>query len=226
MFSWKNKKKNKSKFSKDMSDPDRYLDLAIANNNKRKIIYSLILLLAFVLFILGTVTVRTNTRVYIVEKEGNNYTYFGYVNDLTRQTYNPDDNSLIFFMDNFVKKIRTLSTDLVLYKKNYDESKFFVNSRSNGKLEDILTENDYRGKIENRYAVDIDILSTLRLSPSSFQVRWIEKIYDQGGREISRELLVGVFQYEIKKPKNVDSIKINPLGMIITDLNISVEKKF
>ena len=78
--------------------------------------------------------------------------------------------------------------------------------------------------IENEYAVDIEILSTLRFSDKSFQVRWIEKIYDKSGKLQSSDTLVGVLQYELKEPKNKEMVLKNPLGIIITDLSMSIEK--
>ena len=35
--------------------------------------------------------------------------------------------------------------------------------------------------------------------------------------------MVGILKYEIKKPKNKETILVNPLGIIITDLSISKE---
>lgn len=217
--------KKKKKDNIDISSPDRYSNLAIRVKNLQRVIFSLFLIIIFLITILGVITFKNVTKVYIVEKEGNNYTYFGYVNDLTKEVYNPDDNSLIFFINSFVQKARFLPTDLVLYKKNQKELGYFLNSKTIKKLDHLLNEEgQYPELIKRGYVVDINILSTLRLSTSSFQVRWIEKIFDQHGKLVFENLMVGVFKYEVKAPNSKEIITINPLGLLITDLSISQEK--
>lgn len=217
--------KKKKKDNIDMSSPDRYADLATRIKNLQRVIFSLLLIIVLLVTILGIITFKNNTKVYVVEKSGNNYTFFGHVNDLTKTTYNPDDNSLIYFINSFVNKSRFLPTDLVLYKKNQKELGYFLNSKSINKLDYILNEEaQYPELIKRNYVVDIDILSTLRLSTNSFQVRWNEKIFDQHGKLAFENLMVGVFKYEIKAPNSKEAIIVNPLGIIITDLSISKEK--
>ena len=43
MFNWRNKNKKQTNAAIENTSPDRYLDLAKANDNKRKIIFSLII---------------------------------------------------------------------------------------------------------------------------------------------------------------------------------------
>ncbi len=222
MFGWG--KKTKTKTNIEQSAPDRYHKLAIANRNKQRIIYSLLVICTFLVMILGYVSFKSNTRVYVVEKEGNNYTYFGYVNDLTSKVYNPDDNSLVFFLNNFIRKSRFLPTDLVLYKNNQKELGYFLNRKSSGKLDDVLTKDNYPEMINAEYAIDIQILSTLRVSPESFQIRWVEKLYDKAGKNVSNNQMVAFLRYEIKKPTSKEAILNNPLGIVITDLSMSEEK--
>lgn len=216
-------KKKKDNIEK--SSPDRYGDLAIRVKNQQRVIFSLLIIITFFLMIFGMMSFKNNTKVYIVEKEGNNYTYFGYVNDLTRTTYSPNDDSIIFFINNFVNKARFLSSDLVLYKKNQKELGYFLNSKSINKLDYILNEEyNYPDLIKKSYVVDVEIISTLRATKDTFQVRWREKIYDQAGRMLNDRSMVGLFKYEIKDPTSKEAIISNPLGLLITDISISTEK--
>lgn len=220
MFFKKNKKDNI-----DSSSPDRYANLAIRIKNLQRVITSLLLIITLLITILGTITFKNNTKVYVIEKDANNYTFFGSVNDLTKITYNPDDNSLIYFVNSFVNKARFLPTDLVIYKKNQKELGYFLNSKAIAKLDHILNqEYQYPELIKKEYVVDIEILSTLRYSPTSFQVRWIEKIFDKHGKLFIERPMVGLFKYEIKSPNTKEAIIANPIGLLITDLSISSEK--
>ena len=184
----------------------------------------MLIVIILLIIILGTISFKNNTKVYIVEKDHNNYTYLGYVNDLTKEAYNPDDNSIEYFLNDFIKKARFLSTDLVLYKKNQQSLGYFLeNMKVAKKLDESLEEAEYPIMIKSNFAVDVELVSTLRVSPESFQIRWWEIVYDENGKLLSRDLMVGILKYEIKKPKNKETILVNPLGIIITDLSISKE---
>lgn len=223
MFSWKNKVKGKGTFDTVQSNPDRYLNLAKANNNKMKIIFLLLATNVLCLVILGASTIFRMKDVYIVEKEGNNYSFFGKVNDLTKEVYNPDDNSIIYFLHNLIRKNRALSKDLILYKNNRYEAGFFLGKAASKKLDKILTDDTYPAYIESGFTIDVDIVSSIRLSQQTLQVRWTEKIYKDGS--LVHELFkVGVFKYSIQKPTSKEMILYNPLGLVITDLSITDEK--
>lgn len=96
--------RKKTKISIERTSPDRYADLAAISRNKQRVIYSLLIVIILLIIILGTISFKNNTKVYIVEKDHNNYTYLGYVNDLTKEAYNPDDNSIEYFLNDFIKK--------------------------------------------------------------------------------------------------------------------------
>lgn len=223
MFSWESKSKKK-KTQIEQTSFDRYLDLVKANKNKQKVILSLMLIIVFLVTIIGIVTFKNNEKVYIVEKNGNNYTFFGKVNDLTKSVYKPDDKSLIYFLNDFIIKARALPTDLVLYKENQKGLGYFLTKKSIAKLDQSLENYKYSEMIEKEFAVDIEILSTLRLTDQSFQVRWLEKIYDKNGKLKSDKVMVGALKYLLKEPKNKEMILKNPLGIVIEDLSISEEK--
>ena len=223
MFNWRNKNKKQTNSEIENLSPDRYLDLAKANDNKRKIIFSLIILQLFSLVIIGQLSFRNNIRTYVIEKDNNNYTILGYANDLSSKLYQADDKSVAYFINNFVRKSRYLSSDLVLYKKNYEEIMFFMTDSTNNKLEQALIDSGYREKIKEKKTVDIEILSTLKLTNDTYQVRWIEKTYDEYGKLRSRDLMVGVYTYKFTNPKNKEMIKYNPLNILITDISQSKE---
>lgn len=218
------RKKKKTKTKIEMTSPDRYADEAIKSKNKQRIIYSLLIIVALLVACLGIVSFKNNTKVYIVEKDHNNYTYFGYVNDLTKKTYNPDDASIEYFLNDFIKKARFLSTDLVLYKKNQQSLGYFLEHKTAKKLDKTLDDAEYPLMIKSNFAVDIEIISTLRISPESYQIRWWESVYDENGKLLTKDLMVGVLKYVIREPKNKEAILVNPLGIIITDLSISKEQ--
>lgn len=224
MYSWKPTSKRKEKDPLENASPDRYGDLAKMLKNKQRVIYSLFILVAFLITIIGSALFRSRVEVLVVEKDHNNYTYLGKVDDLTKQNYNPDDKSLEYFLYNFVTKARFLPTDLVLYKKNQQDLGYFLSSKSLKKLDALLEQDGYADMIAKSFVVDVELISMLRLSPETYQVRWFEKVYDTKGVMITQNVMVGMLRYEIRKPTSKEAILQNPLGIVITDLSISKEK--
>jgi len=224
MFSFKPKKKDVTPEKIEQMKEDRYLNLARANNNKTRIIFFMLLLQLVSLSILFSVSYKTTIQTYIVERSDNDYTVLGYANDLSGK-YTPSEQQIIYFINNFVRKSRNLSSDLVLTKKHYDELAFFLNSSSNRKFLAFLNADGYNEKIEKRNTVDIEIISTLKLTANSYQVRWQEKIFDNQGRMIGDNVLVGIYRMEIVSPRNAEAIKHNPIGLLIVDINQSLERQ-
>lgn len=225
MFSWKNNYKKNRTFSKEILPIDRYFDIAKANDNKRRIIYILLLLQLFSLTIIGLNSFKTNIKTYIIEKNGNNYVNLGYANNLSMKKYEPNKKAVEYFINEFVIKSRFLSSDLVLFKKNNNEISYFMNVKTSRKIEKYLIDSGYREKIKNKETVDINLLSTLQLTSNTYQVRWIEKTYNEIGEIIEQNLMVGVYKINFISPKSKESISYNPLGILITDVSQSVEKK-
>lgn len=225
MLSWKGKKKETTSKKEDQMNQDRYLNLARANNNKTRIIFFLLLLELITLFIVFSVSYKTNIRTYVIERSDNDYTVLGYANDLSDKGYTPSEQQIVYFVNNFVRKSRTLSSDLVLTKKHYDELAFFLNSSANKKFLSYQTNDGYNEKINKKNTVDIEIISTLKLTKNSYQVRWNEKIFDNTGKLIGDNVLVGIYKIEITVPKSTEAIKYNPIGMLIVDISQSIERQ-
>ncbi|MCF0163470.1 MAG: type IV secretion system protein [Fusobacterium necrophorum] len=225
MISFKPSQKKKYLDKLEQASPDRYGDLSKQIQNQRRNIYALLILIAFLVMTLASLAWKSNIEVLVLEKDHNNYTYLGVVHDLTKETYKPDDSSIEYFLNNFIVKSRFLPTDLVLYKKNQRELGFFLSTKSIKKLDETLENDGYPEMITKNFAIDIELISILRLSKETFQIRWFEKTYDSKGNLVKKEVMVGMLRYEIQKPSRKEIVLVNPLGIVITDLSFSREKK-
>ncbi|MBR8700486.1 MULTISPECIES: type IV secretion system protein [unclassified Fusobacterium] len=224
MFNWKNNKKGKTKTNLEMMEPDRYLKQAIALKNQKKFSYCLLLVIVLLITILGKISFFNDTKIYVIEKDHNNYSYLGRVNDLTKANYNPTDNDLIYFMNDIVKKMRYLPSDLIVFGKNRNDLSYFLSDRSVNKLKGYDEAYNYAKMKEDNVVLDIEPLSSIRLSNKTFQLRWVEHIYNSKGYEVANRLMVGAFNYKISDPKNQSSVLVNPLGIEISDFSITEEK--
>lgn len=223
MFNWKNTK-SKKKTNLDMMDSDRYLKISKSLHNQKKVNLILLLIIILLTVILGKVSFSNNTKTYIVEKDHNNYTYLGNVQDLTKTNYNPSDNDLVYFLNLVVKNMRFLPSDLVLFEKNRVMVNSFLTQPAIKKMKTLDERYDYERMKKENAVVDIEPISTIRVSSQAFQIRWIERVYSVKGVEIASRLMVGFFKYEISSPTSQNSILSNPLGIKILDMSISEEK--
>jgi len=69
-------------------------------------------------------------------------------------------------------------------------------------------------------SVWVEVTSVVRASDSSFQVRWLERVFESG---ISKEMraLTGIFTIVLSPPRTADAIRKNPLGIYVHAFNWS-----
>lgn len=223
MFNWKSNDKKK-KTNLEMQEPDRYYKQVVALQNQKKINISLLTIIILLIIILGKITFFYQTRVFIVEKDHNNYTYLGNVHNLTKQIYNPSDKDLIYFMNKITKNMRFLPADNVVLGKNRQELNYYLSPEAKQKLLGYDKEFNLVNLQKKGVVMDIVPISAIRLSAGTFQLRWVEKMYDVKGAEINSNLMVGIFKYKIEPPTSSDQILNNPLGINIINFSITQEK--
>src|SRR5437867_516 len=73
------------------------------------------------------------------------------------------------------------------------------------------------------YIVEVDSLGAamtilLRLSPTSWQLRWTEEQRGLDGPLLGKSQWEGIVTTEVVPPASEDTILVNPLGLYVTDL--------
>lgn len=222
MFNWK--KKEKKTTNLEMQEPDRYYKQVKALQNQKRINFSLLGIIVLLVVILGKTVFFYQTKVYIVEKDHNNYSYLGNVADLTKTSFKPQDKDIVFFLNDIVNKMRYLTSDRVVIGKNRRQLNYFLSETARNKLSSYDAQYQYDALQEKGTVVDIEPISVIRLSKSTFQLRWIERLYNIKGQLIGERLLVGAFKYSVIPPKDESTILNNPIGLEIEDFSISQEK--
>lgn len=221
MFNWKGKKKKATNL--EMQEPDRYYNQLLALKNQKKINLSLLVIIVLLVVLLGKITFFYHTKVLIIEKDFNNYTYLGSTRNLSRTNFNPKDTDIIYFLNKAVEKMRYLPTDKVVLGKNREELNFFLSSKAKKKLSSVDNDTGINELHKKGFVIDIEPISSIKLSESTFQLRWNEKVYDVKGEKIAENLMVGAFEYQIDVPNSEKMILANPIGLFIKDFSIKVE---
>ena len=135
------------------------------------------------------------------------------------ESYKPSDAQIAFHLARFVDNVRALSIDPVVIRQNWLKAYDFVTDRAAVTLNEYARDNDPFARV-GREAVAVEVTSVVRASDSSFQVRWLERIFEGGALKDTRRL-TGLFSLVITPPKTVDAVRKNPLGIYVHTFNWS-----
>ena len=133
------------------------------------------------------------------------------------ESYKPNDAQIAFHLARFVDNVRALSIDPVVIRQNWLKAYDFVTDRAAVTLNEYARDNDPFARV-GREAVAVEVTSVVRASDSSFQVRWLERIFEGGALKDTRRL-TGLFSLVITPPKTVDAVRKNPLGIYVHTFN-------
>jgi type IV secretion system protein VirB5 len=134
--------------------------------------------------------------------------------------YQPTVMQKEYFISNFIKLIRQVPMDPVAAKQNWLSAYYYLTKRSSKLLDNFLKEHNPLA-ILGKKTVSIKISDINPVSNKTFHVNWSEKIIDVTGEEEQEQNFSGVFTIMVKQPTTEQAILHNPLGIYITDFNIS-----
>jgi type IV secretion system protein VirB5 len=134
-----------------------------------------------------------------------------------------DDRIIIARLADFIINVRTVYSDpaatMTCVKRAYNS----IAGKSPGqtKLDTWFRQNN--PLIKKGQTVSVHVHSVLRLAPNentSWEIEWSEKTYLQG--ELATERFYkGIFIIEMRPPTSVSEIMLNPLGVFISDFDIT-----
>ncbi|MEH6489059.1 conjugal transfer protein TrbF [Hyphomonas oceanitis] len=137
--------------------------------------------------------------------------------------YEPTDAQIAYHLANFVTNTRSVSIDPVVVRQNWLKAYAYATDRAAATLNDYARDNDPFADIGHR-SVSIDVTSVVRSSDDSFTVRWRETAF-RNGAEIDRSHHTGIFSIVIDPPRDVETLRANPLGLYVHGLNWSQDHK-
>jgi type IV secretion system protein TrbF len=137
------------------------------------------------------------------------------------ESYEPSDAQIAAELARFIEHVREVSIDAVVVKQNWLKSYDYATDRAAQTLNDYARENDPFAKIGQR-SVSVEITSVVRASPSSFQLRWREKAFENGSLA-GTQSFTGVLTIVSKPPRDAATLRANPLGIYVNAINWSRE---
>jgi type IV secretion system protein VirB5 len=137
------------------------------------------------------------------------------------RAYSPTDAQIAYHLARFVENVRSLSIDPIVVRRNWLAAYDFVSDRAAITLNGYARENDPFARI-GKETIAVEVVSVVRATESSFQVRWIERRYEGGAVKDTRRM-TGLFSIVVKTPDTPELIAKNPLGIYVHAFNWTPE---
>lgn len=131
------------------------------------------------------------------------------------------DVQLAYQLGRFVTNFRSKSIDPVVIKQNWLDAYAFASGPARQTLNDQANRSDPFADIGHQ-AVSVEINSVVRLTGTSFQVRWTERSYTDGTLGTT-DRYVGVLTLAERPPRTEAELRANPFGFTIDAITFTHE---
>jgi type IV secretion system protein TrbF len=194
---------------------DRYLDLA----RERRLWQTVAGAELGVLLILAggfvSLSLQHKTVPYVVEVDSLGAALA--IKPVANGAHVTDERIIRYQLATFVRGARQVMTDRVAMKKVLEQVYAYTRGGARTFLDDHYRANN-PFEVAKTYVVVPTVTSLLRLSPTSWQVRWTEEQRALDGQMLGKSQWEGVITVEIAPPTSDDVIQMNPLGLYVTEL--------
>jgi type IV secretion system protein TrbF len=146
-----------------------------------------------------------------------------YVGEIGTAELKRPDESIKFYLNEFVANIRKVSTDKYVVNENLNKSFKFVTSTAANILKRMLNENDPFSRAEKE-RVDVVVDSIIHITKDAWQVDWLERVFTSEGMMKGSQRYRGIFSLYFTDPTK-EQQNLNPLGIFIDDFEIQQLKK-
>jgi type IV secretory pathway TrbF-like protein len=135
------------------------------------------------------------------------------------ENYRPSDAQIAFHLARFIENVRSLSIDPVVVRQNWLRAYDYATDRAAITLNEYARDHDPFAGI-GRITVAVEIASVVRASDTSFQVRWLERSFENGAAKDAKRF-TAILSIVIAPPRTAEAVRKNPLGIYVHALNWS-----
>ena len=137
------------------------------------------------------------------------------------EAYVPTDAQIANHLARFITDVRALPLDPIVVRQDWLEAYDYATDRGAAVLNEYARVNDPFAKV-GKQSVAVEVTSVVRASPGSFQLRWIERRYENGALAAT-ERWTAILSIVLQPPGNEPQLRKNPLGIYVNGLNWSRE---
>lgn len=187
---------------------------------------SLGLLLTCIVLSIGLIIQSTKSTVipYVVtvDKNTGEVTNAG---TLIANEYTPQQAEIKYFLREFIRNTREVPLDPVIYKNNWAKAYGYMTEAAGIKMNAQVSNDKISDKF-GKETVQVTITALNQIEGSnSYTVNWIEETFNTASGEKINRPMTGVFTVTTIPSENEDTLNINPLGLYISDFNLSEEDR-
>jgi type IV secretion system protein VirB5 len=135
--------------------------------------------------------------------------------------YNPTDPQIAWALGRFISNVRGISLDPVLMREHWLAAYDFAGERGALFLNEYARSADPFAQVGTR-SVSVEIVSVVRASPRSFQVKWRESLFERGSLA-STSRWTAILTVAVKPPRTAEILRKNPLGLYVEAIDWSRE---
>ena len=128
-----------------------------------------------------------------------------------------DERMVRYQLAAFIRGARQVIADRIATKKGLEQVYAYARGPARAYLDEYYRANN-PFEVARTYVVVPTVTSLLRLSPTSWQLRWTEEQRGLDGLPLGRSQWEGVVTTEVIPPTSEETIRVNPLGLYVTDL--------
>jgi len=141
------------------------------------------------------------------------------------QDYVVQESSIEYFLGQTIMKLRMVPKDVVQYRHNGDDVKFFLTKSGEKKLGELMKDEHPLQDIKEGKATDVEIIGITKQTGKNltYQVRWKEKVFDKVDLE-SEYTMTAFVTVKLSRPTTEDAIQHNPFGIYLDDISWSKER--
>lgn len=148
------------------------------------------------------------------------------IGPITEVKYNPQEAEITYLLGDFIRNIRTVPLDPVVYKNNWNAASNFLSARASQKLNMMIANEEQAAALGKMTVLPrvISIQPMANTNGNTYLVRWEEEIFyigGTGGKLVNT--YSGNITFTITPPKKKEAYYKNPIGLIIEDLSYEKE---
>ena len=137
------------------------------------------------------------------------------------QSYKSIDAEFAWYLARFIADVRLLSSDPIVVRKSWLEAYDYATDHGAVFLNQFAQANDLFKAVGER-TVSVQVTSVVRASDASFQVKWVEQIYEHDALA-KTERWTAIVSVITQQPTTAEVLRKNPLGLYVNGLNWSRE---
>jgi type IV secretory pathway TrbF-like protein len=128
-----------------------------------------------------------------------------------------DDRIVRYQLAAFIRGARQVMADRIAMKKGLEQVYAYARGPARAYLDEYYRANN-PFEVARTYVVVPTVTSLLRLSSTSWQLRWTEEQRGLDGVPLGKSQWEGVLTIEVIPPPSEETVHVNPLGLYVTDL--------